>query len=99
MRCEALSGLRPVSYENGCLFQMEPLKCCHKDGSLRVKRAPHKRDVDPECFLLGWLFLYCWVPPQLSLTIPQPGLGHWQPLVISCGCCFVDLLQAERDRS
>lgn len=67
--------------------------------SSRGKRACLKRDVYPECFLLGWLSLYCWVPPQLSLIIPQPGPGRWPPLAISCGCCFVDLLQAERDRS
>lgn len=66
-------------------------------GSKR-ERAPHKRDVDPERFLLGWLSLDCWVPTWLSLTIPQPGPGRWQPLSISCGCCFADLLQAERDR-
>lgn len=55
--------------------------------------------VNPECFLLEWFSLDCWVPPWLSVTIPQPGLGRWQPLSICCGCCFADLLCAERGRS
>lgn len=47
---------------------------------------------DGSLWTVGWL-------PWLSLVIPQPGLGRWQPLSISCGCYFADLLQAERDGS